>query len=144
MPVSDLQGMLSGMEPTLHVEPYVYLIFSNESPPSFPLLGPGGRAIIPFAQIAEDEEGTTLIVRRAEAEALNRRPDFVARRITLKVHSALQGVGLTAAVSARLTQLGISCNVIAAGRHDHLFVDVERGEDALEALRRLSQEAREG
>ncbi|CEH14606.1 Domain of unknown function DUF2241 [Ceraceosorus bombacis] len=117
MAVSDLQGMLSGMEPTLHVEPYAYLIFSNESPPSFPLLGPGATAIIPFAQITEDEEGTTLIVRLAEAEALNRRPDFV---------------------------LGISCNVIAAGKHDHLFVDVERGEDALEALRRLSQEAREG
>jgi len=50
------------------------------------------------------------------------------------VHSSLEAVGLTAAVSARLTSAGISCNVLAGFEHDHLLVPVERADDAVSAL----------
>ena len=36
-----------------------------------------------------------------------------------------------------LAEAGISCNVIAGFRHDHLFVDWDRGPDAEALLRRL-------
>ena len=44
----------------------------------------------------------------------------------LQVHSALDGVGLTAAVAGALAAAGIACNVIAAFHHDHLFVPAAR------------------
>ncbi|ODT00802.1 MAG: hypothetical protein ABS49_03905 [Erythrobacter sp. SCN 62-14] len=60
-------------------------------------------------------------------------------RITLMVHSALEGVGLTAAVSGALAAAGIACNVVAGFHHDHLFVPWQRREEALAVLQRLSQ-----
>ncbi len=59
-------------------------------------------------------------------------------RITLNVHSALEAVGLTAAVATALTREGISANVVAAYYHDHIFVPEVDAERALEALRALS------
>ena len=55
-------------------------------------------------------------------------------RITLRVQSALQAVGLTAAVSTALAAEGISANVVAAYRHDHVFVPWDRRHGALAAL----------
>jgi hypothetical protein len=43
-------------------------------------------------------------------------------------------VGLTAAVSAKLVEYGITANVFAAYYHDHIFVHAERAEQALIAL----------
>lgn len=119
MPVSDLAGMLAGMAPVLHAEPWRFVLVEGEAPPTA------------FALIREDE-GTTAIVPGAGEE-----PTFA--RITLQVHSALEGVGLTAAVSGVLAEAGIACNVVAGFHHDHLFVPWERGEEALELLQRLAQ-----
>jgi hypothetical protein len=54
--------------------------------------------------------------------------------LTLDVHSSLEAVGLTAAVSARLAALGIACNVVAGYHHDHLLVPVGRADQAIDAL----------
>jgi hypothetical protein len=62
-------------------------------------------------------------------------------RITLTVHSALEGVGLTAAVSGALAEQGIACNVVAGFHHDHLFVPWERREEALGVLRKVARPA---
>jgi len=62
------------------------------------------------------------------------------RRITLRVNSALDGVGLTAAVSAALARKGIPANVVAAYHHDHVFVPAAQAEAALEVLRSLAAE----
>ena len=64
--------------------------------------------------------------------------EYVAAWITLQIHSALDAVGLTAAISRRLTDEGISCNVVAGYHHDHLFVAVEDADRALRALSALS------
>lgn len=63
------------------------------------------------------------------------RPDAM-RQITLDVHSALDGVGLTAAVSGALAAANIPCNMVAALHHDHVFVPEA---DALNALRLLQE-----
>ena len=60
-------------------------------------------------------------------------------RITLTVHSALEGVGLTAAVSGALATVGIACNSVAGYHHDHLFVPWERRDEALAGLQRLAK-----
>ena len=70
-------------------------------------------------------------------------PVFRAAWITLTVQSDLNAVGLTAVVSTALAKAGISCNVIAAVHHDHLFVPVDRADDAMRVLRGLSDHAGE-
>ena len=63
---------------------------------------------------------------------------FIASWITLTVHSSLDAVGLTAAFSKALSDEGISCNVVAAFYHDHIFVDRNDAEKALQILNKLS------
>jgi len=56
------------------------------------------------------------------------------------VHSALDAVGLTAAFSNALSSAGISCNVVAAYYHDHIFVDKKDAERAMEVLLDLTKQ----
>ena len=60
--------------------------------------------------------------------------ESVFRGITLTIHSSLDAVGLTAAVSGKLAANNISANVIAAYYHDHIFVQTEKAELALKVL----------
>lgn len=118
---SDLARLLSTMAPRLYDQPYaIRLLAAGEIPPA------GA-----FALIAEDE-GQTLIA----AE-----PGGDWARISLTVHSDLEGVGLTAAFSGALGDAGISANVVAAFHHDHIFVPWPRRHDALAALAKLGEQA---
>lgn len=58
--------------------------------------------------------------------------------ITLRIHSALDAVGLTAAVAQALAEYGLSCNVVAGFHHDHLFVPHERAAEAVALLEQLA------
>ena len=89
--------------------------------------------ILPFAMVAE-EEGLTVV---APLALLGAGEPWA--RISLTVQSDLAAVGLTAAFATALGREGISCNVIAGVHHDHLFVQWDRREDALAALRELSR-----
>jgi hypothetical protein len=66
------------------------------------------------------------------------------RQITLRVHSALDGVGLTAAVASALSDAGIPCNMVAAFHHDHVFVPSSLAAAALDALRKLQASVESG
>ena len=126
----DLAELLSGMRPYLRPGCYVFTTVRGEAP--------GG--ITPVVTVAE-EEGTTLVVPREQADAVGLAYDYVAAWITLRVHSALDAVGLTAAVATELARAGVSCNVVAGYHHDHLFVPHERASDAMAALERLATAA---
>lgn len=87
--------------------------------------------------VLTEAEGTTVI---ATVDAARQRGwpfDFVAGWLTLDVHSALEAVGLTAAVAQAFTDVDISCNVVAGFFHDHLLVPIDRVDDALAALESL-------
>ena len=79
-------------------------------------------------------EGRTVIISKKEADRLALSYTAVLAWIRLNVHSSLEAVGLTAAVSGALARAGISCNVVAAYYHDHLFVPLADAERALTAL----------
>lgn len=90
------------------------------------------------AATVREPEGISVVLDRAEADRLGADTSRAYRWITLRVHSSLEAVGLTAAVSAALTANGISCNVIAGTFHDHLLVPAARADDAMRALAALS------
>lgn len=91
-----------------------------------------------LATVVEDD-GVSVVLRRADAERLGLPVDWVGAWITLRVHSALEAVGLTAAVSTVLADAGISCNVLAGFHHDHLLVPVDRAPEALALLSSLAE-----
>jgi hypothetical protein len=87
----------------------------------------------------KEAEGTTLILERSIADRLQLDYTFVAAWITLTVHSSLEAVGLTAAFSNALAKNNISCNVVAAYHHDHIFVASKDAEKAMMVLKELSK-----
>ncbi|MFB6525745.1 ACT domain-containing protein [Streptomyces sp. NPDC056399] len=123
----DLTRLLAGMRPELDPGRYVYTTVD----------GPAPAGVAPVVTVTEDE-GLTLVVRQEEADAAGLPYDYVAGRITLRVHSALDAVGLTAAVAGALAGEGLSCNVVAGFHHDHLFVEHARAEEALAVLEGLA------
>ena len=94
--------------------------------------------LTPLASFVETE-GMTLVVPKANAIAGQLDFDSIFRVITLRVHSSLEAVGLTAAVATKLAEKGISANVIAAYYHDHILVPSDKSELAMEALSELCQ-----
>jgi hypothetical protein len=84
-----------------------------------------------------EAEGITYVLSEDVAQAHGESPRFVAAWLSLRVHSALSAVGLTAAVARALADAGIACNVLAGFHHDHLLVPAARRDDAVAVLRGL-------
>nr|WP_315179442.1 ACT domain-containing protein [uncultured Flavobacterium sp.] len=87
----------------------------------------------------KEQEGTTIVIKKEFADSLKLEYSFIASWVTLTVHSSLEAVGLTAAFSNALSQEGISCNVVAAFYHDHIFVDKKDTDKTMEILNRFSK-----
>lgn len=58
--------------------------------------------------------------------------------ITLEVHGDLNSVGFMEKIAGALAREKISCNAFSAYYHDHIFVQYERKDDAVAALKKLS------
>lgn len=84
-----------------------------------------------------EAEGTTLILEQSVADKHGLPYEYEAAWITMTVNSALEAVGFTAAFATALGKHGISCNVVAALHHDHLFVALRDAEQALVVLDNL-------
>ena len=90
------------------------------------------------ARISE-AEGITYVVPEHFARAQGDPPGFTAAWLSLRAHTALDAVGVTAAVAGALAGRGIACNVLAGFHHDHLLVPAARRDDAIAAIRSLGQ-----
>ncbi|MEM7093039.1 MAG: ACT domain-containing protein [Actinomycetota bacterium] len=91
--------------------------------------------------IIREDEGITVVIESDVAGRIGTFGTFRAAWLTLDVNSALEAVGLTAAVSQALAEVDIPCNVIAAHHHDHLLVPLDRVDDALDAIAGLRSAA---
>lgn len=132
---TDLSTLLRTLEPILHPDTYV---FSTTTQPlsSLPL------ATLNPDLIFQEAEGTTLITTQSAAESHGfNEYTFPSKKISLKVHSSLEAVGLMAAISSEFAARGISSNVVSGYFHDHVFVPEGKGEEALQALVELSAQA---
>lgn len=123
----SLDRLIRNMHPVLRGGTYVFCALPAD-------------AAIPSAATAafREEEATTIVIERSDAEALRLDPLYAAAWITLTVHSDLAAVGFLARVTGALAAAGISCNAVSAVYHDHLFVPLEQGTRALEILRALT------
>lgn len=122
----DLATLLRSAEPVVAHREVVLVSVPADAAATLPAL----------ATVVEDE-GVTAVLRVADAERLGLPVGWIGTWITLRVHSALDAVGLTAACSTALARAGISCNVLAGFHHDHLLVPRDRADDALGILRAL-------
>ncbi len=114
---TDLATLLATIEPMLDPRPHDYVPMTGTEPP------PAG-----WLAIVREDEGIAVISPCDEGPWA---------RITLTVHSSLDAVGLTAAVSTALATAGLSANMIAGLHHDHILVPWPKRHAALEAIRTL-------
>jgi hypothetical protein len=126
---TNVEKLLTGMEPVLQEGEF---IFATLAPAAFEQLD-----LCPLGWFRE-AEGITVIVEKEAARSAGLEGRFVARLITLNVHSSLEAVGFLAQISARLAAAGISVNVVSAFYHDHLFVPAEKAGQALQVLEALA------
>ena len=126
---SNLNILLKSLNPKLHDGEYVFCMTNDHS-------------VIDSNEIVmifRESEGTTLILGKETADRIKLDYSFIAAWITLTVHSSLDTIGLTAFFSNALAREGISCNVVAAFYHDHLFVKKEDAAKAMEILIKISE-----
>ncbi len=132
-PVKDRRAVIAAMAPALRPGLFIFCSTADRSR-VVPCLS------VAVAMIAEDE-GPSFVLPIADARGLGFDCALPMRQITLTVHSALDGVGLTAAVAGILADQAIPCNMIAGFHHDHLFVPEALAGRAMEALTALQQDA---
>lgn len=121
---TSLPALLRDLKPVMTDEVYTFATVSEEQ------LKTVDR---PFA-IVREAEAITVVCPATVAQRLGLTCEGEFRQITLSVHSSLAAVGLTARVSDALAREGISCNVLAAFYHDHLFVPALEAARAMEVL----------
>ena len=97
---TELSALLRDLNPSLDPETYVFCT------------APGARygdlaETQPLATVAE-AEGLTLVLTQQAADQASLSYEGTFRCVTLTVHSSLEAVGLTAAVSGELSRHGIS------------------------------------
>ena len=129
--ITDINELLGSMQPALVDESFVFCTIKGQLADYV--------ALDPIATFRESE-GLTLVLSQTAADKAGLYYECVFRQITLTVHSSLEAVGLTAAVSTALADQDISANVIAAYYHDHVFVPNAQAEQALLALKALSHQ----
>ncbi len=129
--ILELDVLLKNMHPHLSDEEYVFCTIQSSNIESI-------RTLNPICTFKEDE-GLTVVLEKASALKANLQFHEVFKKITLQVHSSLESVGLTAAVSNALASKDISANIIAAYYHDHIFVPSGKSEIALNVLKSFSK-----
>lgn len=120
----NLTVLLQSMSPTLNEGDYVFCTVADLNDIDL-------SEVISFFK---EKEAFTFILEKQMADRIGLTYTYIAAWITLTVHSSLEAVGLTAAFSNALAQNGISCNVVAAFYHDHIFVEKEKADKAMKVL----------
>lgn len=126
---TNLTELIKNMKPELNTGEYVFITVADMASVD----------ISKVVSLFKEEEGYTVVVEKSIADEWNFKYEYVAAWITLTVHSSLEAVGLTAAFSNALAAAGISCNVVAAYYHDHIFVDIKEADNAIKVLQQMAE-----
>jgi uncharacterized protein len=123
----DLMKLCASLNPVMALPVYVFCSF-----PDFML--PDGLATICTVR---ELEGLTAVIEQSDAHRLRLPYTYESRLITLMVHSSLEAVGFIDVISRELAQAAIPCNAIAGYCHDHIFVPLDRAEEAMNLLKEI-------
>lgn len=126
---TDLDTLLQTLQPVLSVETFVFVSVPYAFSPT---------QLANALMVYKEDEGTTLILESSFASNEGFAVGSTFKRITCNVHSSLDAVGMTAAMSAALTRATISANVVAGYYHDHIFVPTSRADEAISVLLELA------
>jgi len=124
----NLAVLLNNLSPSIGKEDWVFVTMPGQYG-DFKHLNP--------LCVFSEKEGLSLIITKLMAMKNQIEYQGVYKAVTLEVHSSLESVGMTAAVTGRLAEKGISANVVAAFYHDHIFIPADKAEEAVEALEGL-------
>ncbi|MEM6461854.1 MAG: ACT domain-containing protein [Pseudomonadota bacterium] len=127
----DLDRLLKSLRARLHEDAYVFATLPDRKIP--PELQP--------IMVFQEAEGTTLILKKSEAETRGIDHVFSCRMITLDIHSSLEAVGFIAHIASELAARGMGVNPVSGYYHDHLFIPEGREEEAMVILRQISADA---
>ncbi|MEP6805240.1 MAG: ACT domain-containing protein [Flavobacterium sp.] len=125
----DLQELLKSMKPEYNSGEYVFCKANNLE----------NINLNEIEMFFKEKEAVTLILKKELADKLQLDYSVVMSWITLTVHSSLEAVGLTAAFSKALSEHEISCNIVAAFYHDHIFVNKKDTDKAMQILHSFSK-----
>ena len=95
----------------------------------------------PFATVRE-YEGQTIVISEDRAIEAGLPTEKRFTRISLDVPSSLETIGITATSAQSLASRSITCNSLAGFHRDHLFVQVDKADEALEILHDLKEQAK--
>jgi len=117
---------LKNLNPVLLEDEYVFCTFLSS------IYGDHNK-LNPIASFNENE-GLTLVVQKEIATFNNLEFKGTFKCISLNLISSLTSVGLTALISKALADNEISANIYAGYYHDHIFVPLEKANDAFKLL----------
>ena len=126
---TNLDKLIQSITVVLHDDVYVFVTLPPDAP-SVP---------VKPRMMFQETEGTTLILRKAEAETCGLPFEFPCRMITLNIHSSLEAVGFMARIATELSKHDMGVNPVSGFFHDHLFVPDGREDDAVSALENLAR-----
>ncbi|MFX0207851.1 MAG: ACT domain-containing protein [Candidatus Hodarchaeota archaeon] len=127
--ISNLKTLLKLMKPKIMDCEFIFCTISETH---FSELN-----ITPLLMFTE-EEGITLIVKKKIAENYSIPYSGVWAWIILTVHSNLSAVGFLSVITDTFAKSGISVNIVSAYYHDHLFVPIEKANQAMRLLEELT------
>lgn len=127
---TNLALLIKNMQPVLNEGDYVFCSIEN-------INAVDTNDVLCFFK---EKESTTVVIKKETADMLQMKYSFTAAWITLNVFSSLEAFGFTAAFSKALADENISCNVIAAFHHDHIFVNKKDAPKAMDVLKKLAED----
>jgi len=122
---TDLDHLIKNMQPILEDEDLVFCSLSPALAEEYFVLCQGYYV---------EREGITVIIGKHLADLNDLAYDLLFKRITLNVHSSLAAVGFLARITEVLAAQGFSVNVVSAYYHDHLYIQSDQAQAALETL----------
>jgi len=122
---TNLDYLIKNMQPLLEDEDLVFCSLSPARAEEYFVICQGYYV---------EREGITVIIGKHLADLNDLDYDLLFKRITLNVHSSLTAVGFLARITEVLAAQGFSVNVVSAYYHDHLYIQSDQAQAALETL----------